>query len=250
MTTDWVPWATPQTWAAYPGGPITGTARKITLHTTESTSFPGYSGGAKAPHLTLNPATGEARQHVPLTRSSRALVSPGQPRSPNINAGQHIQIELIGYAARTPGYPDDWYRRLAGWLHWLCADTGTPRVFPWPFSTSSTAVRQSWDRYAPTSGIMGHGHAPFNDHWDPGRLDTQRLARFMGDLDPTPTPEDELTPDQAAQLREAWHSTTPGEAGVKEAGALYLAVYELTERMARLEATIAAALNPDIPRDE
>jgi hypothetical protein len=192
--TLWVPWATRQTWAGYSGGTLTGSARKITLHTTETLGWPSYGAGASAPHLTLNPATGEARQHIALNRSARALASPGAPTSPNMNAGSpHIQIEIIGYASQTPNYSDAWYRKLAEWVKWLCDDWRVPVAFPFVFIPSpSGATRQSWSTYAPANGIVGHQHAPFNNHWDPGGIDVARLRKFMaeGTVDPDPGKEE------------------------------------------------------------
>lgn len=189
MTTQRVPWAA---WSPFPGragGSTSGNARKITLHTTEGSGWPSYGGGGSAPHLTVNPATGEARQHIDLDKSAYALSSPGAPTSPNMNAGLiHVQIEIIGYAAQAPTYSRDWYTRLAQWVGWLCDELGVPKAAPWPFAASSTAVRQTWDTYAAGSGIVGHGHAPYNDHWDPGALDIGLLLALM-DHD---TEEDEM----------------------------------------------------------
>jgi hypothetical protein len=178
---DWAPFATRQQFSGYAGGTVTGAARKVTLHTTETTGFPGYNGGAAAPHLTLNPKTGEARQHIALSRSAYALASPGPPQSPNMNAGTNIQVEIIAYAKDTPGYDDEWYAQLGEWVGWLVADWDIPVVFLGDFvPNASGSTRQAWDKWAPASGLTGHQHVPHNDHWDPGGLDQNRLLAHLG----------------------------------------------------------------------
>ena len=166
------------------GGPITGTARKITLHTTEGSGYPNWEAIRSIPHLTLDPATGQAWQHLDFDRSAYALGSPGTPRSPNMNAGINIQIEIIGRAAMTLFYSDVWYKRLALWLEWLCDEWQIPKDFPFPFGGengygTSGRYRQSWERFRDASGIVGHSNATYNSHWDPGNFDQKKLLSYM-----------------------------------------------------------------------
>ena len=189
MAHNRVPWAS---WhpARFGGSATTGGARKITLHTMECGSesqacWPGYNNWGSTPHLSVHPGSGQARQHVLLDRSARALASPGSPSSPNMNAGLNIQIEIVGRAHDTPHYGDAWYRQLAEWLTWLCDEWHIPKVFPFDFGEDGTAGRHgknrvSWAQYRDASGIVGHQNVPFNDHWDPGNLNQAKVLKFMG----------------------------------------------------------------------
>jgi hypothetical protein len=177
-------WATWLPVDGKPGGTITGSARKITLHTTEGPGLPNWHAIRSVPHLTVNPATGEAWQHVVFDRGGYALGSPGYPRSPNNNAGLNIQIEIIGYARLTSQYDEKWYKRLAVWLKWLTDEWDVPKVFPFSFGGpegygTNGAYRIKWETYRDASGIVSHSNTPFNTHWDPGNLSQKKLLRYM-----------------------------------------------------------------------
>lgn len=185
---EWAPWATKKTISGQAGQSFTGTARKITLHTTEGSGLPNYASGGGTPHFTVNPATSEAWQHIALNRSAYTLKSPGTPNSPNINAGVNIQFEIIGYAKNTPAYNDAWYSKLAFWVNWVCDDIGVPKSFFSQFvPNSSGSTRQSQSTWFPASGITGHQNVPGNDHWDPGGLDQAKLLHYMGVSTPPTT---------------------------------------------------------------
>lgn len=176
----------------------TGSARKITLHTMECGSpsqdcWPGYGGGGATPHFSCNPGTGRIRQHIPMSRSGRALRAPVRGQSPNINAGRNIQIEIAGWAKDTHRYSDAWYRQLAAWVEWICNDQGIPKQFPFDFGGvegygTGGRYRVSWSRFRDTSGLVGHSNVPYNSHWDPGNLNQARLLSFMGGKPPPPPP--------------------------------------------------------------
>lgn len=179
------PWARWYPISGLAGGSITGKARKQTIHTTEGPGLPNWHAIRSVPHFTVNPKTGEAWQHLDLDRSGYALGSPGGGRSPNMNAGLHVQWEVIGYARLTPTYDDAWYRRLAVWLTWVADEWGIPKTFPFPWGGengygTNGRYRQPWERYRDASGIVGHSNAPYNSHWDPGAMDQKRLASFLG----------------------------------------------------------------------
>jgi hypothetical protein len=150
---------------------------RLVLHTTEGTSFPSYSSGG-VPHLTFNPATNEVRQHLPFDVA--AYTMQGGDHSPNSEAGTTLQVEMIGYAKDTPTWPAQNYENLRALIMWFYTNMAVPYVFPFPFTGSDGygtdgAVRQTWDAWASASGIVGHSNAPYNEHWDPGALDTARL---------------------------------------------------------------------------
>jgi len=184
---DWMPWAK-RTLVLTSTPRFTGTGRKITLHSMECGSerqpcWPSYGNGAATPHFSLSPGTGEARQHIPLSRSARALVSPGGGRSPNWNAGVNIQIEVVGWAKDVYRYGDDWYRQLAVWVDAIAREVGVPPVMPysWPLKNGygvNGAGRVAWDEISRVSGIVAHVNWPFNTHWD-APFDQARLKRYL-----------------------------------------------------------------------
>lgn len=178
---------------------FTGSAKKITLHTMECGSaskgcWPTYGYGRSTPHFSLCPGTGEIRQHIPMNRSARALVSPGGGRSPNINAGVNIQIEVVGWAKDVYRYDDAWYKQLAAWVTWIAKDQGVPLTIPfsWPLTGgygTSGKGRVSWEKFRDTSGVVAHVNVPLNSHWD-APFDQARLKKLLGigGLIPTPPP--------------------------------------------------------------
>lgn len=180
------PWATWYPISGLAGGRCYGVARKQTLHTTQSGGLPNWHSIRSVPHFSVNPATGEAWQHLDLDRSGYALASPGAPNSPNMNAGVvHVQWEVIGYAETVLHMPDAWYRRLAVWMGWVADEWDIPTTFPFRFGGveaygPSGAYRVPWDRYRDTSGIVAHQNAPFNAHWD-APFDQERLSRYLND---------------------------------------------------------------------
>ena len=175
-----------------------GWARKpaiILLHSTEGGSWPTYAAasgaGANNPHFTVSPRARQTRQHVPLTRAARALVSgPGNGR--NTNTGGAIQIEIIGTCdPRMGGVPsvltfdDGDLAYLATVLHAISAATGIPLTtsvewLSYPASYGASRVRLGWNAWGSYHGVLGHQHCPANVHGDPGSLNVARLLVLAG----------------------------------------------------------------------
>lgn len=186
----------------YQGGPDKGV-----LHTTETTTLPGYRDGRDAPHLTGVPdfAAEEIRwyQHFDSDRPSRALVGGGAVETNNDSA---FQVELVGTCTKSgPGlyWPDapEWaLSEVRLMMRRVGEDRGIPFVQPsegwlsYPESYGTSRVRMSpheWDDYA---GWCGHQHAPYNDHGDPGDLS----ALFQE--------EDEMTPEDRKWIKDTIRS--------------------------------------------
>ena len=184
----WLSGAKRQSWGR-DGGSFTTSPDKILLHSTETGSFPGYGGGASAPHFTINLGNGEVRQHSPMNRAARALRNASG--GVQTNRDGVIQIEIIGTCdksfARKHGYPylPDMTDEMAGRLKWLlqkiCAAipaiplTTSVAWKSYPSSYGNSSVRMSnsqWTRY---KGILGHQHAPENTHGDPGDLPMEKI---------------------------------------------------------------------------
>jgi len=159
--------------------PFKGSAKKITLHTTEGSNKPNWEAMQSGiPHLTFDPGTNQVWQHLKWDIAAYTLT--GGDKSPNSDAGQNIQIEMIGFAKDTPTWSNTRYDNLKKLLSWLSDSLGIVYQFPFPFTANDGygedgAVRQDWDTFSAANGIVGHSHATWNDHWDPGDLDTAKL---------------------------------------------------------------------------
>lgn len=211
------------------------------LHTTETPSrsrhgstllgWPGYDGGAKAPNTTLLPDLQakvlRARQHFPANSSARALRNGAAPGETNaVPCGVH-QVELVGTCSRQVSR--DWQRRglvpdvdfvewwrPPGWVlddlaaYWvdLHRRWGVPLQLGsalWPAYPSSPemdrAARMTRRQFERARGLVGHLHAPENEHLDPGAFpagDLLRRALALAGQTPTTAPaqEDDMpTPD-------------------------------------------------------
>lgn len=183
----WLSGVKRQSWGR-DGGSFTTSPDKILLHSTETGSFPGYGGGASAPHFTIDLENGEVRQHSPMNRAARALRN--YSGGVQTNRDGVIQIEIIGTCdasfSRKYGYPyiPDMSDAMASRLKWLLEKihnaTGIPlktsvtwKEYPSSYGNSSVRMSNSeWSRY---KGILGHQHAPENTHGDPGDLPMKRI---------------------------------------------------------------------------
>lgn len=183
----------------------------VILHTTESTSWPKYAGGATAPQVTLRApqkhiSRGEARQHFPFNRSGRALRNKaGGVETNTLNA---IQVELIGTC--DPKHKKSWNgegKKFAGvdYIYWPEASDGqlkhvakfladmhnefglllsAPREFlAYPGSYGENHDnRLTGAEWRKSRGVYGHQHVPENSHGDPGNIDIDKILKFAKDL--------------------------------------------------------------------
>ena len=182
---------------------------KILLHTTETTSWPGYKSGASAPTLTYHPRQRAWRQHNYLDRSARALVDP-TGTAVRENRDNVIQIEIIAYSdekiAATIGglkvsqLTDDHYRDLAEFYAFIRREWGgpplrAPKFLAYPQSYGNSSVRMSGPEFDSYQGLVGHQHASGNDHGDPSNIDAPKILRMVqaieGGTSPTPVPEED-----------------------------------------------------------
>lgn len=148
-----------------------GTHYKLVWHTTEGSSIDGAIGAYRAngnccPHITFNPATNEVVQHVPFNRAAAALKHPAG--CVETNHAHAIQLELVGFAAKTPDWSKAEYARIARLARKIEKATGVRRQCHVKFAAAGHTHRlepHSWLHY---SGHCGHQHVPGNDHTDPG----------------------------------------------------------------------------------
>lgn len=194
----WLSWASRQDFGRV--GPRRNAAYpvRLLLHSTETGTWPSYSGGADQPHLTIQwngPVVRgfTVRQHQSLDYGARALLdSNAMP----VNSTNTIQVEMIGscdaaFAKRygyyhLPTLGDDYLADLGAFIVKLAAEIGCPLdVYgSWPSYPASygynASQRMSWSQWVKFSGICGHLHAPGNDHGDPGSIDVARALTLAG----------------------------------------------------------------------
>ncbi len=179
------------------GGTFNGSPWRVILHTTEGGSIDGAVGAYRAtgswPHFTVDPSKGRRAQHYDLDTSARALLH--RPTDPETNRANAIQIEIVGFATESPGWPKPW-------LRWLGTAVLEPIRAVCPFALAAPDFvrypdsygfgahqRLTWDSWRAFSGICGHEHVPGNDHGDPGALDITTIIAALGGVhdDPKPT---------------------------------------------------------------
>lgn len=192
---------------AYPNQTLMPRIDKTLLHSTETpkrSGCPGYSGGATAPQITINPWPGYQRmyQHFPIPRAGRALMNPSStPVSENKD--NVFQVEIIGYS--DPGYgrqygcylpelPDEGLDYLAEMLAFVNKEWPHPTTLPstWPLYKVSSwaamnAARMSSSEYDAHRGMLAHLHASGNTHGDVA-LNIRALKAKVDALLTTPAP--------------------------------------------------------------
>lgn len=189
----WLDGVRKQTWNTNGGSFISGPP-KCVLHSTETTGWPGYDEGKKAPHI-----TGMAdvfnkrmmwRQHIPLNVAARAMRN--ESGGVQTNRDSAVQVELIGttdpsyvYRSRTIYWPEapDWALDQVGEMIARLADNNgfqlvvPQRWVPYPKSYGKNATQRmsftEWDKF---NGVCAHQHVPENSHGDV-YLDIVRVIR-------------------------------------------------------------------------
>jgi hypothetical protein len=212
---------------------LTADKMVLVLHTTETMSWPGYSGGSMAPTYTGRPPVGSIsgawRAHFPDEKSSRALVN--LSGGVETNTQNAPQVELIGTC--DPKHGTSWNgegRYLAGrdyvywakatdaqlaWLADFVADQHhrhglqlvTAKFNPYPSSYgTNNGDRFTFAEWNAAVGICGHQHVPENLHGDPGYINVPRVIELAKAIlgtpvelppepEPTPTPDPDPTTD-------------------------------------------------------
>lgn len=180
-------------------------------HTTEGFGWPGYDGGAKAPHITVKPDIPNKRlrmrQHFANEHSSRALANTAGGVTTNTNNA--YQVELVGTC--DDAYKVSWGTRKAGvdYIHWPTAPDWALKElallvkylstkFGLPMTTgvewagykspggALKNVRMSGAKWNVYTGHCGHQHVPENGHGDPGSFPMQKVLDYAKGTPVTP----------------------------------------------------------------
>lgn len=188
----------------------------LVWHSTEGLSWPGYSGGATAPNLTVFLSIKErklyARQHFAGDISSRALENrAGGVQTNTLNC---FQVEVIGtcdsryktswgslkagvdyfYLPDLPQWATDLLAEIPAWLHETFPNfpikDGAPRGWvQYPGSYGLNAKQRiTFSEWPNTYGMIGHEHVPENVHGDPGDLDIKAIVASATGVTVPPAP--------------------------------------------------------------
>jgi len=179
---------------------------KFLIHTTEGTSIAGaiaaYRTNNSWPHLTVDARIGRTPEicgHLDLDVAARSLRN--MAGGVQTNTDGVIQIEVVGQAGNPSVIDWAWIGREV--VGPICRTMGIPvhstvRWVPYPQSYGLGAPqRLSAAEWTSFQGVLGHQHAPENDHGDPGAIPilvVLEAAKQAGGPVPKPDPseEDEL----------------------------------------------------------
>ena len=176
----------------------------VVLHTTESTDWPAYDGGSKAPHYTVKfdivNKKATWRGHFPDEKSSRALRN--EPGGVETNTLNCVQVELIGTC--DPKHKDSWGDKKAGvdYIYWpeapywalrsiadFLADQHIRHGFQLksgltflPYPSSISGCRMTYAQWHSFVGVCGHMHVPENVHGDPGNINITSLLKMAQEI--------------------------------------------------------------------
>lgn len=165
-------------------GPMLDSAAwKLLLHTTEGSTIQGALAALDEhrswPHLVFDPSTAHLVQCIPFNDAARALKSGGT--AGRTNAARVIQIEVVGFAAATPHWSTPLNDNLGNLIARLSRTIPFDPHFRLPFygqdagfTVASDRARQrlTFPQWYAYGAICGHQHAPANNHWDPGAINT------------------------------------------------------------------------------
>ena len=178
---------------------------KFLIHTTEGGSIAGavsaYQKNNSWPHLTVDARVGRTPEicgHLDLDVPARSLRN--MAGGVQTNTDGVIQIEVVGSASNPAAIDWSWIGREV--VGPICRTLGIPLVsgvawVPYPASYGINARQRlsaaAWTSYR---GVLGHQHAPENDHGDPGAIPivmTLDAAKHGGAAPkPEPMEDDEM----------------------------------------------------------
>jgi hypothetical protein len=180
-------------------GPHKAPVTKFLLHTTEGSSIEGaiaaYMANNSWPHRTLDSKSKRSCGHLGFDVAARSLK--------NLSGGVEtntlgvIQYEIVGQAAHPENINWEWVGAEIGPV---CRQLGIPiqssvQWVRYPDSYGQSAPQRlspsAWTGYA---GILGHQHAPENDHGDPGAIPIDTILAAAN-------PEDTLSAAEVADIK-------------------------------------------------
>lgn len=176
---SWCPFATRDDGDSHDAGPFVGGPARGVLHTTEGTTFAGarsaFVTNNSWPHFTVT-IEGDrfhVYQHLSTSVSARSLEH--RPGTVETNHQSAIQIEIVGYAAQSPGFSQAYLDGIARLMRWIETDSGVTRTSGVAFVAPGSETRLTDAQWLAYAGWCGHQHVPNNSHEDPGAIDIAHL---------------------------------------------------------------------------
>ncbi|MEX2267245.1 MAG: hypothetical protein WEA75_01025 [Acidimicrobiia bacterium] len=173
-------------WQQDGGSMVGGAEWSLVLHTMESWDFEGSMNYLTTrglwPQLCYNPRDRRKVQGIPLTRAGKALAN--KAGGVQTNRENTIQVEMPGYAGSSHDWDKERLDNIAIDIVIPLQKAGYPIQLVAPkfvglesgtIASPSAPQRMSYAAWAKFGGVCGHQHVPENDHWDPGRLDIERV---------------------------------------------------------------------------
>lgn len=159
------------------------------------------------PHISIAPKSRRKVQHIPLSWPSAALKN--APSGVETNRAREIQVEIEGNAGESQDWPDDELAFIGEVLADIKRAGADFDLDHHPqfvgkesgyIARADAPQRMSFADWYAFDGVAGHQHVPENDHWDPGRLNIDRVVEHakasLGETSASavaaPTEEDEL----------------------------------------------------------
>lgn len=162
-------------------GSFTGGGNKFVLHTTEGGSLRSNSDllhGVNTPHLVFGVDPGELHwtviQLLPFNRAGKALANNAGDGF-QTNRANAVQVEIVGFTRDVPQWSDLMYKRLANLFVLTQHRVEIPSKAPCDFSDPNSRMGDA--QWVSAAGVVGHMHAPDNDHTDPFRF---AEGKFLG----------------------------------------------------------------------
>jgi hypothetical protein len=166
-------------------GSFTGGGWKWVLHTTEGGSYDSnvtLLRKVNTPHLVFGAVPGSLHWYVaqllPFNVAGKTLQNDSSDGY-QTNRANAIQMEIVGFTSQIPDWSDVMYKRLANLFVLIQHRVNIPAKAPMDFSSKEKLSDAEWVKAA---GILGHIHAPDNDHGDPYRLREGRLLELINDI--------------------------------------------------------------------
>ncbi len=152
----------------------TSSPNKILLHNTEGTTsgkaaYP--SGSAYPSHFTIDVVKKQISQHIPITKPATGIASHDR------SAG--VQIEIVGWSSAghesseyyLQNFTAEQWDFLVVLLNAISSETGIPLTSSVDWTIyGNPSERLSISEFKNYTGVLGHMHAPDNDHNDPGNI--------------------------------------------------------------------------------
>ncbi len=174
----------------------------VVLHSTETDGPASYNGTEPHFEVYVSPIGGvQIRQFIALSNTAKALYNAAGGVETNRRAGHVIQIEIVGRAGQAQDWPDAKLQAVAKVVRWIREQLPFALNIPRHgfrgagegivLASEDSPIRFTFAEWNAFEGICGHQHLPENDHWDPGRINIQRLLVLIQEEDDMTT-EDRL----------------------------------------------------------